>query len=111
MGKKESLKDNRLAKGIKKVIRYGSAIGGSALIGCLLKKADSTGVKGIAKIAIPLGIFGLAHAAGNVAAQAAEEEIDRYLDIADEVRDVLQEAEDDKVSEEDLEFVSAEEVS
>lgn len=80
-----AIKDNKTLKKVKKVVAIGAAIGGSALAGAALKKVDTSTIKGISKICIPLGVFGLAHCAGQFASTGAENQVDDICDIADKV--------------------------
>lgn len=99
------LKNTKLVKGLKKAGKVGAAIGGSAVIGCLLKKADYKDIKGFSKLLVPLGIFGLAHAGGRLASSAVESEIDSTADVIDSVvdtdklKDLFSEEEDSEIVE------------
>lgn len=85
----ESLRNNETIKKVKKWVGIGASIGGAALAGCALKKVDSSTAKGLGKILIPLGIFGLASAAGDIAEKGAKSQIDAYCDTVDFISDAL----------------------
>jgi hypothetical protein len=85
-----------------------AAIGSSALIGTILKGQDTSKIKGISKVLVPVGIFGLAHAAGQVAKNGAKECIEGYADLSDEVADAFRDleaaTEDDDFEEDDVNY-------
>ena len=86
------LRDNETLKKIKKWVGIGASIGGAALAGCALKKVDSSTAKGLGKILIPLGVFGLASAAGDIAEKGAKRQIDAYADTVEILGDFVREA-------------------
>lgn len=103
----KKFKESKPVKGIATVVKVGATIGGAAVVGFLLKKTDIGDIKGLKKIFIPLGVFGLAHAAGNLAGAAAKDEVLGYAEIADDVAEIITGEDDDL--DEDVEFVPEEE--
>ena len=102
------LRDNETVKKIKKWVGIGASIGGAALAGCALRKVDSSTAKGIGKILIPLGIFGLASAAGDIAEKGAHSQIDAYADTVEVIGDVVKEIKSEQEQEEsDIHLVDA----
>lgn len=99
----KKFKESKPVKGIATVVKVGATIGGAAVVGFLLKKTDIGDIKGLKKIFIPLGVFGLAHAAGNLAGAAAKDEVLGYAEIADDVAEII------TGEDEDVEFVPEEE--
>lgn len=103
----KKFKESKPVKGIATVVKVGATIGGAAVVGFLLKKTDIGDIKGLKKIFIPLGVFGLAHAAGNLAGAAAKDEVLGYAEIADDVAEIITGEDDDL--DEDVEFEPEEE--
>lgn len=103
----KKFKESKPVKGIATVVKVGATIGGAAVVGFLLKKTDIGDIKGLKKIFIPLGVFGLAHAAGNLAGAAAKDEVLEYAEIADDVAELITGKDDDL--NEDVDFVPEEE--
>lgn len=95
-------KDSRSIKLAGKVIKVGATIGGAAVVGFLLKKTDLKDIKGLKKVFVPLGVFGLAHAAGNLAGAAAEKEVQDYAELADDVVTILN-GDEEELDEEEFE--------
>lgn len=97
----KKFKESKPVKGIATVVKVGATIGGAAVVGFLLKKTDIGDIKGLKKIFIPLGVFGLAHAAGNLAGAAAKDEVLGYAEIADDVAELITGDEDEFEPEEE----------
>lgn len=97
----KKFKESKPVKGIATVVKVGATIGGAAVVGFLLKKTDIGDIKGLKKIFIPLGVFGLAHAAGNLAGAAAKDEVLGYAEIADDVAELITGEDDDEEFDED----------
>lgn len=70
---------------VKTVIHVGTWIGSGAIIGCLLKKADLSSMKGIAKLCTGLGITGLSVAAAKTASKAMDDEVDDIAGFIEEI--------------------------
>lgn len=87
MEEEKSLKQTKVVNVAKKVIGGMAAIGGAALAGVVLKNVDTKTVKGIGKIFIPVGVFGLSHMAGCWARTGAEGRIDDTIDTFEMVVD------------------------
>lgn len=92
----KKFKESKPVKGIATILSVGATIGGAAVVGFLLKKTDIGDIKGLKKIFIPLGVFGLAHAAGNLAGAAAKDEVLGYAEIADDVAELITGEDDDE---------------
>lgn len=56
--------------------KAGGLIGGAAVVGCLLKGADLSALKGIGKLCAGIGIIGLGQAAGEAAGDALVKRVD-----------------------------------
>lgn len=83
---KEQEENKPSVKGvIKTIIHVGTWVGSGAIIGCLLKKADLSSMKGIAKLCTGLGITGLSVAAAKTASKAMDEEVDDIANFIEEV--------------------------
>ena len=93
-------KEKKVVKIFKKVFGVGASIGATAIIGCALKKVDTSTVKGLSKLALPLGVIGLSYCAGEYAQKGAEQKIDDACDAYDGIKDLFEKL--DEV-EEDLE--------
>lgn len=98
----KKFKESKAVKFTAKVIKVGATIGGAAVVGFLLKKTDLKDIKGLKKIFVPLGVFGLAHAAGNLAGAAAEKEVTEYAELADDVVELVN-GDDDEEFDDDFE--------
>ena len=86
---KKAWKDSLPAKWAKVLAGSGAAIGASAIITVLLKQGDLSGIKGLKRLAIPLGIFGIATFASQSAQKAVEAEINDDLDTIESVAELL----------------------
>ena len=76
----KTLKKSKLVGGVKRVVGSLAAIGGAALAGYLMRKTDMKGMSKLSKIFVPVGVFGLSHAVGEIARAGAEKNINDTID-------------------------------
>lgn len=89
------MEQNSVKAVLKAVLGAGATIGASAVAGFLLKGAGLSGITGFKKIFVPLGVFGLASAAGQMASNAVEHDIDEAFGVADMFKTPVTAPEDD----------------
>lgn len=76
----KTLKKTKFVVGVKKVVGGLAAIGGAALAGYMLRKTDTKGMSKLSKIFVPVGVFGLSHAVGEIARAGAEKNVNDTID-------------------------------
>lgn len=84
----------------KAVLKTGALVGGGAVVGCLLRNSDLSGLKGIGKLCAGIGIIGLSHAAGNAAADALEKDVDTVCEFIEDVQKESEQSSEEVVMEE-----------
>lgn len=80
MAEEKSLKKTKVVGTIRRFAGNMAAIGGAALAGYLLSKADTKGMSKLSKIFVPVGVFGLSHAVGEIARAGAEKNINDTIE-------------------------------
>lgn len=80
MAEEKSLKKTKLVGKVRKVVGGLAAIGGAALAGYVMKKTDTKGMSKLSKIFVPVGVFGLSHAVGEIARAGAEKNVNDTID-------------------------------
>lgn len=76
----KTLKKTKLVANVRKVVGSLAAIGGAALAGYVMKKTDTKGMSKLSKIFVPVGVFGLSHAVGEIARAGAEKNVNDTID-------------------------------
>lgn len=76
----KTLKKTKLVVNVRKVVGSLAAIGGAALAGYVMKKTDTKGMSKLSKIFVPVGVFGLSHAVGEIARAGAEKNVNDTID-------------------------------
>lgn len=88
----------------KTVIHAAVFTGAGAAVTSLFKNTDMSGVKGIAKLCLGIGIMGTAHWVGNEASKTIDGEIDGITGLVKAFlvdKEVAEEEEDDEFFDED----------
>lgn len=83
MEEEKTLKKTKLVAKVRKVVGSLAAIGGAALAGYIMKKTDTKGMSKLSKIFVPVGVFGLSHAVGEIARAGAEKNINDTIDTVE----------------------------
>ena len=79
---------NSVKKPVKFVIGSAASLGAGALLGYVMKNINTSGMRGLGKLCVGVGISGLALAGGNAAKNAMDKEVEKTFTALGFVEDV-----------------------